>query len=69
LSGCFPTPELDFDAKDFLPKSNPVEVKHMDDAMSSITKATISFFAVPRGEFTLTNLHINLYLVIIQYVV
>ncbi|CAL5084364.1 unnamed protein product [Urochloa decumbens] len=58
-------PELDFVVKNFLPvpKPNPIEVSHMDEAMASLTKATSSFLAKPRSESsTITRLHINLYL-------
>lgn len=57
-------PDLDIDVTDFLPvpKPNPIEPNHMDDAMASIKKATSSFLAKPRGESTISSLHINLYL-------
>nr|TKW36200.1 hypothetical protein SEVIR_2G425000v2 [Setaria viridis] len=49
--------ELTIDVKDFLPvlQSNPIDAEHMDEAMSSLAKATRSFLANPRSEGAITN--------------
>jgi hypothetical protein len=58
-------PELTIDVKDFLPalQSNPIDTEHMDEAMSSLTKATRSFLANPRSEGAITKLQLKLYLI------
>ncbi|XP_062190357.1 uncharacterized protein LOC133893371 [Phragmites australis] len=57
--------ELTFDVRNFLsvPCPNPIEVEHMDKAMSSLTKAITNFLAAPRSEATITRLQLKLYLV------
>uniref|UniRef100_A0ACD6A7I5 Uncharacterized protein n=1 Tax=Avena sativa TaxID=4498 RepID=A0ACD6A7I5_AVESA len=58
-------PELTIDVKDFLPDPcpDPVEAKHIEEAMVSLTKATRSFLANQQRESTVSNLDIRLYLI------
>lgn len=44
-------PELNIDVMDFLPvpRPNPIEANHMDEAMSSLTKAIRSLLTKPRA--------------------
>ncbi|KAG2638781.1 hypothetical protein PVAP13_2NG576766 [Panicum virgatum] len=57
--------ELNIDVKRFLsvPSPNPIEVKQMDEAMASLTKAITSFLATSRSEATIKRLQLRLYLV------
>ncbi|KAL6841855.1 hypothetical protein ACP4OV_028367 [Aristida adscensionis] len=57
--------ELTIDVKDFLsvPHPNPIEMEHMDKAMSSLTKAIRSFLDTFREEFTIARMQFKLYLV------
>uniref|UniRef100_A0ACD5WCS7 Uncharacterized protein n=1 Tax=Avena sativa TaxID=4498 RepID=A0ACD5WCS7_AVESA len=58
-------PELTIDVKDFLPDPcpDPVEAKHIEEAMVSLTKATRTFLANQQRESTVSNLDIRLYLI------
>jgi len=57
--------ELNIDVKRFLsvPSPNPIEVKQLDEAMASLTKAITSFLATSRSEATIKRLQLRLYLV------
>ncbi|KQK14913.1 uncharacterized protein LOC100835893 [Brachypodium distachyon] len=57
--------ELIIDVKDFLPvpQPKPIDAAHMDQAMSSLTRATKSFLAIPRTECAITKLQLKLYLI------
>ncbi|KAE8776200.1 hypothetical protein D1007_51239 [Hordeum vulgare] len=58
-------PELSIDVQDFLsaPCADPIEENDMEQAMASLTKATRSFLNRQEREFTISSLHLNLYLI------
>ncbi|KAI4986532.1 hypothetical protein ZWY2020_019162 [Hordeum vulgare] len=58
-------PELSIDVQDFLsaPCADPIEENDMEQAMASLTKATRSFLNKQQREFTISSLHLNLYLI------
>jgi hypothetical protein len=58
-------PELSIDVKDFLsiPCPDPIEANNMEEAMVSLTKATMSFLADQQRESTISSLHLSMYLI------
>uniref|UniRef100_A0ACD5X6N6 Uncharacterized protein n=1 Tax=Avena sativa TaxID=4498 RepID=A0ACD5X6N6_AVESA len=58
-------PELSIDVKDFLsvPCADPIEANDMEKAMVSLTNATRSFLADQQREFSISSLHLKIYLI------
>ena len=58
-------PEISIDVKEFLsgPCRDPAEENDMDQAMTSLTKATRSFLAKPRKGSSISKLRLQLYLI------
>uniref|UniRef100_A0ACD5WDN0 Uncharacterized protein n=1 Tax=Avena sativa TaxID=4498 RepID=A0ACD5WDN0_AVESA len=58
-------PELSIDVKEFLsgPCRDPAEENDMDQAMTSLTKATKSFLTKPRKGSSISRLRLQLYLI------
>lgn len=58
-------PELSIDVQDFLSAlcANPIDENDMEQAMASLTKETRSFLNKQQREFTISSLHLNLYLI------
>jgi hypothetical protein len=58
-------PELSIDVEDFISVTcpDPIEADDMAEAMVSLTKATRSFLANQQREFTISSLHLTLYLI------
>ncbi|KAL6841869.1 hypothetical protein ACP4OV_028381 [Aristida adscensionis] len=55
--------DVTMDVKDFLPvpQPKPLEIEHMDEAMSLLTLVTRSFLVSPRSEGAITKLNLNVY--------
>ncbi|KAI4986534.1 hypothetical protein ZWY2020_019164 [Hordeum vulgare] len=58
-------PELSINVKDFLsaPCADHIEANDMEQAMASLTKATRSLLDKQQREFSISSLHLNLYLI------
>ncbi|XBJ27767.1 hypothetical protein VPH35_004978 [Triticum aestivum] len=63
---CLPwlLPEINIDAKSFLPIPcpNPIKENDIEEAMTSLTKATRSFLVKRHGESSISTLHLRIYL-------